>query len=172
MRIVLAPLRRGTDLLISLCALVGAAGLMVALGVVAADVIGRALGAPLFGARDIVSMAGVFVVFGGMAQAHRKGAHIVVDLFERYFPPRLNLVLTVAGHLLGAMVFGLIAWQLWLTVDLARLLRMSTNLLYLPRAPFLQAMTVMAGVCALSMVLTAVETLLAARETPAGGAAA
>lgn len=167
MRTVIAPLRWVTDGLILLCALAGAAGLLVALVVVAADVTGRAFGAPLYGARDIVSMAGVFVVFGGMAQAHRKGAHIVVDLFERYFPRPLNRVLTVAGHLLGAFVFVLIAWQLWAMVDLARLLRMSTNLLYLPRAPFLQAMTVMAGVCALSMALAALECVLPQDKTRA-----
>lgn len=149
-----------TDRLIDLCVILGAAGLLVALGTTAVDVVGRAFGRPLYGARDIVSMAGVFVVFGGMAQAHRKGAHVAVDLLERRFPPGLNRVLTILGHALGAVVFCLIAWQLWLAVDLARMLRMSTNLLYLPRAPFLMAMTGLALVCAASMALRAVEGIL------------
>jgi len=157
---MLAPLRRVTDWLINLSALLGAAGLLVALGAISADVIGRAFGAPLYGARDIVSMAGVFVVFGGMALAHRKGAHVVVDLLERKFPDRLNRFLTILGDVLGAIVFVLIAWQLWSMIPLARMLRMSTNLLYLPRWPFLMAMTGLALVCALSMTLRALETIL------------
>lgn len=161
---MLAQLRWVSDWLTNLSALLGAAGLLVALGVTTVDVVGRAFGAPFYGARDIVSMAGVFVVFGGMALAHRKGAHIVVDLLERKFPPRLNRVLTFLGHALGAVVFVLIAWQLWAMVELARLLRMSTNLLYLPRAPFLMAMTALAAICALSMVLGAVESAIGAKS--------
>lgn len=160
---MLSQLSRLTDRLIDLSALAGAVGLIVALGVTSADVVGRAFGAPLFGARDIVSMAGVFVVFGGMAHAHRKGGHIAVDLLERHFPPALNHVLTVAGHALGAVVFLLIAWQLWVAVDLARMLKMSTNLLYLPRAPFLLAMTAFSLICAASMILRAIETAAKAR---------
>ena len=149
-----------TDRLIDLSALTGAAGLVVALGVTAAEVVTRAYGAPLYGARDIVSMAGVFVVFGGMALAHRNGAHIAVDLLERRFSPRLNHMLTAAAHLLGALVFALIAWQLWVAVPLARMLNMATNLLYLPRAPFLMAMTALCVICMLSMLLRGVQHLL------------
>ncbi|HSF64580.1 MAG TPA: TRAP transporter small permease [Paracoccaceae bacterium] len=157
---LLSRLSWATDRLIDLCVILGAAGLLVALGVTATDVVGRAFGHPLYGARDIVSMAGVFVVFGGMAQAHRKGAHVAVDLLERRFPPGLNRFLTIQAHALGAVIFALIAWQLWLAVDLARMLRMSTNLLYLPRAPFLMAMTGLALVCAFSMALRAIEAAL------------
>ena len=160
---MLSQLSRWVDRLIDLSALVGAVGLIVALGVTSADVVGRAFGAPLFGARDIVSMAGVFVVFGGMAHAHRKGGHIAVDLLERHFPPKFNHILTVVGHVLGAIVFLLIAWQLWIAVDLARMLKMSTNLLYLPRAPFLMAMTALCLICAASMVLRALETMTRTR---------
>ena len=148
-----------TDRLIDLSVIVGAAGLFVALGAIGIDVVGRAFGAPLYGARDIASMAGVFVVFGGMAQAHRKGAHVAVDLLERYFPPRLNRVLTVAGHGIGAFVFALITWQLWSAVELARMLNMATNLLYLPRAPFLMAMSALAAICTLSMALGALKAM-------------
>lgn len=157
---MLAWLRWGMDGIVHLAALTGALGLLVALGSIAADVIGRAFGAPVYGARDVVSMAAVFVVFGGMALAHIKGAHVSVDLLERRFPPWLNRVLTPLGHLLGAGVFALIARELWKATELARMLNMSTNLLYLPRAPFLTAMAVLAAICAASMLLRAVETAL------------
>ncbi|MDP2085588.1 MAG: TRAP transporter small permease [Gemmobacter sp.] len=148
-----------TDRLIDLSALTGAAGLVVALGVTATEVVTRAYGAPLYGARDIVSMAGVFVVFGGMALAHKNGAHIAVDLLERHFSTRMNHWLTAAAHLLGAAVFALIAWQLWVAVPLARMLNSATNLLYLPRWPFLVAMMGLCLICMLSMLLRGVQHL-------------
>ena len=164
---MLARLLRATDLLIDLAAVAGAVALVVALGVTAVDVIGRNFSAPLYGARDIVSMAGVFVVFGGLAYAHRAGQHIVVDLLKTTFPPAMNRALTVIGHLLGAVVLSLIAWQLWTSIAMARMLSSSTNLLYIPRAPVLIAMTAMAAICAVSMLLRGVQS---ATEEPARGA--
>lgn len=152
-----ARLMRICDLCIDLVAAMGAAGLLITLGVIATDVFGRAFGYPLYGSRDIVSMAGVFVVFGGLAYAHRAGSHVVVDLLERAFPPRMNRILTVAGHWLGAVVMLLIIWQMAIAVELAKMLKTSTNLLFLPRAPFLMAMMAMAFVCAMSMVLRGVQ---------------
>lgn len=150
---MLARLLRICDAGIDAAAILGASDLVVTLGVITADVIGRAFGHPLYGARDIVSMAGVFVVFSGLAYAHRAGSHIVVDLLEPMFPPRLNVILTVAGHWLGAVIMVLMVWQMAVAVDLARMLKTSTNLLFLPRAPFLMVMMAMASVCAASMLL-------------------
>lgn len=150
---MLARLVRICDFGIDASAILGAVGLAVTLGVTSADVIGRAFGHPLYGGRDIVSMAGVFVVFGGLAYAHRAGAHIVVDLLEPIFPPLMNVILTVAGHWLGAVIMVLMIWQMAVAVDLARMLSTSTNLLFLPRAPFLVVMMAMASVCAASMLL-------------------
>jgi TRAP-type C4-dicarboxylate transport system permease small subunit len=157
---ILPRLSALVDRLIGLCVLLGAAGILVALGVVSADVVARYFGSPIYGARDIVQMAGIFVVFGGMAYAHRRGGHISVDLLESRFSPGFNRVLLVAGHLLGAVVFLLIAWQLYEATKLARMLKMSTNLLYLPRAPFLWAMMAFSIVTALSMFLRAAEQAL------------
>ncbi len=165
---MLARLLRVTDVLIDLAAIAGACALLVALGVTAVDVVGRAFGRPFYGARDIVSMSGVFVVFGGLGYAHRSGQHIVVDLLKNAFSPGLNRLLTVTGHALGAVVFVLVAWQLWAALALARMLSSSTNLLYLPRAPFLMAMTAMAAICALSMILRGIESAgRGATEKPA-----
>lgn len=153
-------LRAVLDRVIGLSVLLGAAGLLVALGTIAVDVVGRFFGHPLYGARDIVQMAGVFVVFGGMAYAHQQGAHITVDLLESRFSPAMNRILLIAGNLAGAVVFGLIAWQLWKAVALAQMLRQSTNLLYIPRAPFLYAMTGFSVLTLMSMLLAALDLAL------------
>jgi hypothetical protein len=43
------------------------------------------------------------------------------------------------------------------------MLKMSTNLLYLPHAPFLMAMTALCLICAASMILRALETFTRTR---------
>ena len=37
------------------------------------DVIGRALGSPLYGSQDLVTMTMIILVFGGMAICDRRG---------------------------------------------------------------------------------------------------
>lgn len=161
---ILARLDWAVGKLTGLSTLFGGLALLAALGVVVVDVTGRALGHPLYGARDIVQMAGIFVVFGGMAICHRKGGHISVDLMENLFSPLMNRILLILADLLSAAIFLLIAWQVWEAAKLADMLSMSTNLLYLPRAPFLHAMLAFSVVTALSMLLKALRLSLAAER--------
>ena len=57
----------------TLSAVAGSAALLVIVGVVLVDIVGRHFGAPLYRAQDIVQMAAVFVVFGGMGFALARG---------------------------------------------------------------------------------------------------
>lgn len=161
-------LRRLVDLLIDGAALLGAAGILVALAAVSGDVVGRAFGRPLYGARDVVQMAGIFVVFGGMAYAHRAGGHVSVDLFAPRFPRRLNRVLVILGNVAGAVIFTMIAWQLWKAIGLARMLNQSTNLLIIPRAPFLGAMVAFSAITVASMVVRILELAFDAKADAEG----
>ncbi len=73
-----------------LSAAIGSVALVLEVITILVDVIGRAFGHPLFGSRDIITMAMVIVVFGGMALCDRVGGHISVDLLERHYPGWLN----------------------------------------------------------------------------------
>jgi len=148
------------DRLVGLSALFGALGLVTVTGVVIVDVVGRYFNQPLYGAQDVVQMAAVFIVFGGMAYCERRGGHIAVDLLEHRFSPELNRWLTVAGATLGAVIFALIAWQVWEASKLARMLNMSTNILYLPRAPFQYALAAMSAVTSLALAMKALNGIL------------
>lgn len=159
---MLRPLQKAVDALVTLSAVSGAIALVVIVLTVLVDVIGRYFGSPLYGAQDIVQMAAVFVVFGGTAYCERRGGHIQVDLFERAFPERVNRVLLIAGSVVGAVVFALIAWQMWEASKLARLLNMATNILNLPRAPFQYAVVALSGVTSVALAVKAV-TLARAR---------
>ena len=144
-----------------LLALVGTAGLIIEVAVVLVDVVGRAFGHPLTGAQDITSMGLVAIVFGGMALCDRQGGHIAVDIFERSFPGPVNRACDIVAALMGAAIFVFIAWSMWDSAALSRMLNLSTNILNLPKAWFQYFIIVAALITAFGMLLRAL-TLIAA----------
>jgi TRAP-type C4-dicarboxylate transport system permease small subunit len=161
---MLSLARRVVDFLVDAAAAIAAIALVAMMCVVVVDVIGRFFGSPLRGAQDIVKMSFVFVVFGGMAFCDRIGGHVAVDLFESRFPKRLNFWFTVFGALVGAVIFALIAWQVWEATKISILLNSATNILNLPRAPFQYCIVAFAVLTSVSMILRA--TLLRYEDTP------
>lgn len=160
----MAALRALADRLIGLSATIGVLGLYLEVGVILVDVIGRAAGRPLFGSQDIVTMAMVIVVFGGMALCDRQGGHVAVDLLERRFPRRLNRAIDVIAAALGAVIFAMIAWAVFESAKLSVMLNLSTNLLALPKAWFQWALAGFAGLTAAGMALRAVELAVRGRD--------
>lgn len=153
---MLAGLGRWTDRLISLSAFIGTAGLLFVVGVILVDVVGRNFGRPLYGAQDMVTMTMVLIVFGGMALCDRLDGHIVVDIFEGYFPEAVNRAIDIASALLGAIIFALIAWTIWNSAQLSQMLNLSTNLLRLPLAWFQYAVVAFSSVTVLALLMRAV----------------
>lgn len=148
--------RRVVDRLVDLAAAIAALALVVLMGVVVVDVIGRFFGSPLRGAQDIVKMSFVFVVFGGMAFCDRIGGHVAVDLFEDHFSARWNFWFSIFAALVGAVIFALIAWQMWEASKIAIMLHSATNILKLPKVPFQYCIIAFAVLTSLSMALRAV----------------
>ncbi|MGB3244771.1 MAG: TRAP transporter small permease, partial [Sulfitobacter sp.] len=130
---MLLTLRKVADGLISLSATFGALGLVVEIVVILIDVIGRALGSPLYGSQDMITMTMVILVFGGMALCDRKGGHISVDLFEKQFPNLMNKLVDIGSAVLGAVIFVFVAKAVWESAVLSEMLNLSTNLLRLPK---------------------------------------
>ena len=147
---------RLADRLIGLSAVLGTAGLVVEVVVILVDVVGRYFNAPLRGAQDISQMALVITVFGGMALCDRVGGHIAVDLFEKSFPAWLNRAADLISALLGASIFIGIAWTVWESAALSRMLNLATNIIYLPKAWFQYAVVGMSLITAAGMLLRAV----------------
>ncbi|WP_172298946.1 TRAP transporter small permease [Pseudoruegeria sp. HB172150] len=157
-------LRKIADGLIGLSAAIGSLGLLVVVGVILVDVIGRAFGSPLFGSQDMVTMGMVIIVFGGMALCDRTGGHVAVDVFENHFPRGFNRAVDVIAALLGAIIFFGIAWTIWESSQISRMLNLSTNLLRLPKAWFQWALMGFAIVTALGMLLRAAELAFRGRD--------
>ena len=159
---MIARLRTWADRLIGLSANIGALGLLVEVAVILTDVVGRALGSPLYGSQDMITMGMVILVFGGMAMCDRDGGHIAVDLFEPRYPAWLNRWIDIIAALLGALIFAFIAYAILESAKLSVMLNLSTNLLRLPKA------WVQWGLAGLS-ILTSVGMLLRAAELTMSG---
>jgi TRAP-type C4-dicarboxylate transport system permease small subunit len=158
------------DGLIGLSATIGALGLILEMGVILTDVVGRALGAPLYGSQDLITMTMVILVFGAMALCDRQGGHISVDLFERYYPPFLNRTIDIIAALTGAVIFLGIAYAVNESAKLSVMLNLSTNLLRLPKAWFQNGLSIFALLTAAGMALRAVELTLSGRDIRKGDA--
>lgn len=152
---MLARLQSWADGLIRLSALIGTLGLIAEVVVILIDVVGRYFGAPLKGAQDISQMSMVLVVFGGMALCDKVGGHINVDLFEASLPAWAIRLGDVLSALFGALIFAGIAWTVWESAALSRMLNLSTNIINLPKAWFQYAMVAMSLVTAAGMILRA-----------------
>ena len=161
---MLESIRKIADRLIGLSAAIGALALFVEVAVILVDVIGRALGKPLYGSQDLVTMTMVILVFGAMAMCDRRGGHIAVDLLERRFPDRVNRLIDIASAVLGAVIFVFIAWSVWESAKISQMLNLSTNLLRLPKLWFQWALAGFALFTAVGMALRAVELAVSGRN--------
>lgn len=156
--------RTWADRLIGLSAVFGTLGLLGEVGVILYDVIGRALGSPLYGSQDLVTMTMVILVFGGMAICDRRGGHVAVDLFEGYFPRWFNRTVDVASALVGAAIFVAMAWAVNDSAKISAMLNLQTNLLPLKKLWFQNALSILALITALGMLLRAIELAIAGRD--------
>lgn len=157
-------IRTLADRLIGLSAAIGATALIGIVVVILIDVIGRALGSPLYGSQDITTMASVILVFAPMALCDRLGGHISVDLLERYFPDAVNRGIDIFVAFLGAVIFGWLALATWDSAQLSLMLNLSTNLLYLQKAYFQWAAIGFMSLASLGLALRALELLLTGRD--------
>ncbi len=157
-------IRKAADGLISLSAAIGALALMAEVGIILVDVIGRALGSPLYGSQDLITMTMVILVFGAMALCDRQGGHIAVDLLEQRFSRGLNRGIDIGSAALGAIIFAFIAYAILDSAKLSVLLNLSTNLLRLPKAWFQYALAGFAVMTAVGMALRAIELTWTGRD--------
>lgn len=155
-------LRRIAGFLSDLSAILGGAALFVGAAVILVDVVGRYFGSPLRGSADLVQMAFVLIVFGGIPYCDKVGGNVAVDLLEDSFTPAMNRLFILLGNVVGAAVFALLAWQMWESSKISLMLNLSTNILFLPKVYFQYAAIVLSAIVSFSMALRAVELALGA----------
>ena len=120
------------------------------------DVLGRNLfRAPVPGATELTEIGLVAVTFLLYPQIAARQTHITVDLLDDFFTPAMRRALGVVGSLLGAAVFAILAWQLWILG--ARLTSYGdvTSFLRIPLGPVIQFMAVMSAVTVAGFLVAA-----------------
>ena len=92
--------------------LLGTLGMIAAMLVGVADVVGTEfLGRPLLGTLEFTESTMVLVVFGALAYAQERRAHIRVELLYSYVGPRGKSFMEVVTHIVAFIFFALVAWQ-------------------------------------------------------------
>lgn len=129
-------LRKLADALIYASATISAGALITVMCVICADVIGRAIGAPVYGAHDIVTMVMVIIVFGAMPLCDRLGGHVAVDVLQNKFSATVNNVIDILVSMVGALFFAFVCYATWESAKISNMLNLSTNLLSLEKAWF------------------------------------
>jgi len=76
-----------------------------------ADVILRFFRHPIPGTYEIVGLMGTVAVSFALAHTTATKGHIMVEFLTRRMPQRVQLVITAAGELLSAVLFGILARQ-------------------------------------------------------------
>lgn len=79
------------------------------------DVVGRQLiGRPLEGATELTEICLMLITFLMFPFVALRGAHIKVDLLEVHFGRLARLGQRLLTNLLGAAIFGLLAYRMWI----------------------------------------------------------
>lgn len=92
--------------------LLGTVGMISAMLVGVADVVGTEfLGRPVLGTLEFTESTMVLVVFGALAYAQERRAHIRVELLYSFVGPRGKSFMEVVTHIVAFIFFALVAWQ-------------------------------------------------------------
>lgn len=92
--------------------LLGTVGMISAMLVGVADVVGTEfLGRPVLGTLEFTESTMVLVVFGALAYAQERRAHIRVELLYSQVGPRGKSFMEAVTHIVAFIFFALMAWQ-------------------------------------------------------------
>jgi len=117
------------------------------------DVVGRYfLNSPLPGANELGQLMMALLVYIGLPGVTKRREHIAVGLFEKAMSPGLLAWRNRLYGLLGALVIGGLAWQLWRVGQQTAAYGDTTTLLRWPVAPFAYVCAVFAGLACLVQV--------------------
>jgi TRAP-type C4-dicarboxylate transport system permease small subunit len=92
--------------------LLGTVGMIAAMLVGVADVVGTEfLGRPVLGTLEFTESTMVLVVFGALAYAQERRAHIRVELLYSHVGPRGKSFMEAVTHIVAFLFFALVGWM-------------------------------------------------------------
>ena len=111
---LVSRLDNGLGLLAGLFAAAGGIGILVLLGVTVVAVFWRyALNAPIFGIEDVSTVTLTVVAAGAVSFGGRRGAHVSIDLIDRFAPARVTRVTDTFMYLLASAMCFLAVYALF-----------------------------------------------------------
>jgi TRAP-type C4-dicarboxylate transport system permease small subunit len=119
------------------------------------DVAGRNLiNRPINGTSELTEIGLASIIFMMLPRVAIAGQHIVIDLIDGISGPRLRMALDAFGAVLGAVMFFLIAWQVWIMGGKAAAYDDLTPTLRIPVGPVLYAMALFSGVVGAAFLIS------------------
>jgi TRAP-type C4-dicarboxylate transport system permease small subunit len=107
--IAVKPLSQIVERLALIVLLIGGLGMLFSMFLGVADIVGtQILLIPVPGPRELTESTMVLIVFGALAYAQIRRAHIRVELLYLNTPPRVRAVMDVITDIAAIMFFGLI----------------------------------------------------------------
>ena len=126
------------------------------------DVVLRIFGKPVPGTYELVGFLGTIVVSFALAFTSMEKGHIAVELLVERLPQRAQLAIESFGNLIGALLFGVVAYQAVLyALDLKKSGEVSSTL-QMPAYPFIYGI---AAGCALLCLLLITDCIKSFRRT-------
>jgi len=105
-------LKNLTEKLALVVLLIGGLGMLASMFLGVADIVGtEVLKVPVPGPRELTESTMVLIVFGALAYAQIRRAHIRVEIAYLAAGPRLKAAMDVLTDLAAIIFFGLICWQ-------------------------------------------------------------
>ena len=134
-----------------------AAVLFLMMAITAVDVTGRyVFNKPLPGGFEMTELLLAALIYCGLPLVSWRREHIVIDTFDRYFPPRLKRALDVIAEVICAATLAGVGYLIFRRAARVADYGDTTNVLKLPLAPIVYlmgAMIVVAALIHLSLIL-------------------
>ena len=131
--------------------------LFLMMAITAVDVAGRyLLNMPLKGGFEMTELLLAALIYCGLPLVSWRREHIVIDTFDRYFPPRLKRALDVIAEVICAATLAGVGYLIFRRAARVAEYGDTTNVLKLPLAPIVYlmgAMIVVAALIHLSLIL-------------------
>ena len=92
--------------------IIGAACLVGMMFLTCVDVVGRALGHPIFGSVEIVGFMATLAVVMAMPYTHQVQGHIGVEILVRILSERTQTMIDICTGILSLILFIIISWRM------------------------------------------------------------
>jgi TRAP-type C4-dicarboxylate transport system permease small subunit len=119
---------------------------------------------PYSGTYELVSFLGALVTAGALAHTQRRKDHIVVDILTDKFPPTVKRFLDAVNYAVTALLFGVIAWQIWVWGNTIRSGNEVSETLKIIFYPFVYAVAAGFGLLAVVLCVDFMKTVLRGGE--------